>query len=108
MLINIYSMVSATIIDVTYGIKVLPVDDPYIKMSEIAVASAGLAVVPGAFMVDIFPILGYVPAWMPGAGFKTKAKEWKKNTDALFEVPFLDMKAAMVCAVQSTSVCSNS
>jgi hypothetical protein len=29
---------------------------------------------PGRFWVDIFPILRYVPAWFPGAGWKRKLK----------------------------------
>ncbi|KAF8877181.1 cytochrome P450 [Infundibulicybe gibba] len=50
------------------------------------------AAVPGAFLVDTFPFLKYVPEWMPGAGFQKKAKEWGKLSKAMVEVPF---RAAM-------------
>ena len=89
-------MMGATILETTYGIKARPTDDPYIKTAEDAAASAALAIVPGAFMVDIFPFLRYVPAWMPGAGFKVQARAWKKDTDTLFNAPFRAVKAAMV------------
>jgi hypothetical protein len=30
----------------------------------------------------------YVPEWMPGAGFKKKAKAWKKAVLEMRDVPF--------------------
>ena len=30
----------------------------------------------------------YVPEWMPGAGFKRKAKEWRKLSQAMINVPY--------------------
>ncbi|KAF7979326.1 hypothetical protein HWV62_42735 [Athelia sp. TMB] len=89
-------MMGATILETTYGIKARTTDDPYIKTAEDAAASAARAIVPGAFMVDIFPFLRYVPAWVPGAGFQTQARVWKKDTDTLFNAPFDAVKAAMV------------
>ena len=32
---------------------------------------------PGAFLVDIIPWLKYVPAWVPGADFQRKGKDWR-------------------------------
>ena len=38
------------------------------------------------FLVDSFPFLKYIPEWMPGAGFKRKAREWSRISQALFEL----------------------
>jgi hypothetical protein len=38
----------------------------------------------------------YVPEWMPGAGFKTKAREWRKLSQAMINVPFDMVKAKFV------------
>ena len=45
----------------TYSINVHPYIDPYIKTAEEAVAAMAELMVPGAFLVDIIPILKYVP-----------------------------------------------
>ncbi|KAF7968068.1 hypothetical protein HWV62_32053 [Athelia sp. TMB] len=101
-------MMGATILETTYGIKARTTDDPYIKTAEDAAASAARAIVPGAFMVDIFPFLRYVPAWVPGAGFQTQARVWKKDTDTLFNAPFDAVKAAMADGTSGPSFCMRS
>lgn len=48
--------------------------------------SAATAV--GAWLVDIFPALAYVPAWFPGAGFKRTARVWHQTLMDLADRPF--------------------
>lgn len=43
------------IMDIAYGIDVLPVGDPYIDTAEKALASVSIATMPGAFLVDLIP-----------------------------------------------------
>jgi hypothetical protein len=67
--------------------------------------------VPGAFLLDLFPsrtvlyyyrclivfdisLVKHVPEWIPGAGFKTKAKEWQKLSQAIINVPYDMVKEA--------------
>ena len=38
----------------------------------------------------------YLPAWMPGAGFKRKAVEWKKIVNRNFKAPFEMVKRMKV------------
>ena len=45
----------------TYGIKTQEQDDPYVKVVEEAVSVVGV-LIPGAFLVDIFPIREYFSA----------------------------------------------
>jgi len=45
--------------------------------------------------VDIIPVLKYLPIWFPGAGFKRQAEQWKKTVDAMYELPFNEVKAAL-------------
>ncbi|TFK41794.1 cytochrome P450 [Crucibulum laeve] len=66
-------------ISLAYGIKVERYNDRFVKVAEHAVNAITAAGVPGAFLVDIFPILKYVPEFIPGAGFKQKAKEWRQD-----------------------------
>lgn len=81
---------------VAYGLDVQPLDDPYIKTAELGVRGLVTAAVPGSFLVDIFPFLKYVPEWMPGAGFKKKAREWRKWARDMVEVPYEAAKENIV------------
>jgi len=89
---HVRHMANETTISIAYGINVLPVDDPYVEISEQALEPLLRAIMPGAFFVNYLPALKYVPDWMPFAGFKRKAKEWRKLTMRMFEVPFATAK----------------
>ncbi|KZP17553.1 cytochrome P450 [Athelia psychrophila] len=65
-------------LETVYGINVASENDPYIGVIEKAINGLITAAVPGAFLVDAISWLKYIPAWVPGAGFQTKAKFWKK------------------------------
>jgi hypothetical protein len=52
--------------------------------------------VPGAFLVESIPLLKYLPSWVPGAGFKKKAKQWRKEAIKMMEVPFAALQRDMV------------
>ena len=72
---------------IAYGLEVQPENDPYIEIATQANHLVTLAAVPGAFLVDSFPFLKHLPEWMPGAGFKRKAREWSKVSQAVFDIP---------------------
>ncbi|KAF7420894.1 hypothetical protein PC9H_011412 [Pleurotus ostreatus] len=79
---------AGTILEVTYGIQVSSYNDPYVTNAEQCLAALASASIPGAFLVDTFPILKHVPSWFPGAGFKRKAREWAKLSYNLVHGPF--------------------
>ncbi|KAF8884187.1 cytochrome P450 [Infundibulicybe gibba] len=74
---------SAAIMDIAYGIKVEDTNDPYITIAEEAFEGMAATGVVGTFLVDWIPMLKYVPAWMPGAGFQKKAEYWRSVTRKL-------------------------
>ncbi|KAF8586652.1 cytochrome P450 [Ramaria rubella] len=77
----------AIIMEVTYGFNVRP-GDRYLEVAEKAMEAMAEAGVPGAFLVDILPILKYVPEWMIGAGFKKKARQIRVVATEVAEAPF--------------------
>ena len=79
-----------------YGIAVQESDDPYISIAEVALNGAAEAGIPGAFWVDLFPILKYVPSWFPGAGFQRKATLWREATHIMVEKPFRHVQEQLV------------
>ena len=74
--------------DISYGITTLDSNDPYISIAEEVSGGIAEAGVPGAFLVDLIPILKYVPSWFPGAGFKKKAKRWRACFANIIEKPY--------------------
>ena len=69
--------------DIAYGIKVKESGDRYISIAEEVLDRGNDATIPGAFWVDFFPILAYVPSWFSEAGFQkiaeTLTKLWLKH-----------------------------
>ena len=74
--------------DISYGITVLDSDDPYISIAEEVFEGVVEAGAPGAFLVDLIPILKYIPSWFPGAGFKKKAERWRACLVSMLEKPY--------------------
>jgi hypothetical protein len=80
----------------TYSINVRPYNDPYINIAEEAVSSLAELGVPGAFLVDIIPILKYVPEWFPGATFQSKAANLRKHASKMRNATFAATEEIMV------------
>ena len=81
---------------IVYGIAIQDSDDPYISLAEDAFDGIAQASVPGAFWVDMIPILKYVPSWFPGAGFQKKAARWREGIIAMSENPFRHVQEQLV------------
>ena len=81
---------------IEYGIFVQESDDPYIWIAEEVMNVAAQAGVPGAFWVDLFPILKYVPSWFPGAGFQKKAAHWREAINTMADKPFFHVQEQMI------------
>ena len=79
-----------------YGIAVQESNDPYISIAEEVMSGVSEAGIPGAFLVDLIPILKYVPSWFPGAGFQKKAARWKEVSHIMADKPFLHVQEQMV------------
>ncbi|KIJ06205.1 hypothetical protein PAXINDRAFT_20589 [Paxillus involutus ATCC 200175] len=85
---------AAVIMKMIYGIEIAPKDDRYVEIAEQALDGVVTAATPGAFFVDIFPWLKYLPEWMPGAGFKKKAT-WKESVFEMRDAPFEAVQKAL-------------
>ena len=81
----------------TYSINVRPYNDPYIKIAEEAVEAIAEFLIPGAFLVDIIPILKYVPEWFPGAKFQSKTVVMRKHAAVIRNTTFAATEELMVC-----------
>ncbi|KZP29740.1 cytochrome P450 [Athelia psychrophila] len=100
---HIRHQVGAMIIEFSYGFEALPQNDPFIDTAEGSLRTIALGGVPGAWLVDTVPILKHVPSWFPGAGFKRKAREWKRYSDDMLEAPFRALKEDIANGVAKPS-----
>lgn len=82
--------------DIAYGIKVSEINDPYVLTAEEAMNGIAEAVIPGNFLVDMLPILKYIPSWMPGASFKRKAAHWRRVNADMSDKPCEHVKESLV------------
>ena len=91
------SMTGEMLFMVTYGLRVQADNDPYIKDSAEAVYITSTTISDlGSNLVDLFPILKYVPEWMPGAGFHSMAKKGREVAHRILELPFKAAKDRIV------------
>ncbi|PBK86351.1 cytochrome P450 [Armillaria gallica] len=68
----------------------------YIKLAKTVMHQTGEAFQPGRWAVNFIPILKWVPAWFPGAGFQKWARESRKLFFEVTRQPFYDLKNEMV------------
>ncbi|OCH85714.1 cytochrome P450 [Obba rivulosa] len=89
-------MTGAVMLGIAYGIDVQPKDDPLKHIAEEANRVAAVAANAGVYLVDVLPILKYVPSWMPGAKFKREAEYFRKWADALLRAPYEVVRKRML------------
>ena len=94
---RITSLVGSTTLSMTYSINVRPYNDPYIKIVEEAMEAISGLLNPGSYIVDIIPILKYVPEWFPGAKFQIKAAVMREHAEKMRNTTFLATEKLMVC-----------
>ncbi|SJK99774.1 related to cytochrome P450 CYP2 subfamily [Armillaria ostoyae] len=80
--------VAALVLRITYGYEVEKEEDDMVALVNRAMEELSVASSPGQFLVDIIPILRYVPEWFPGAGFQLKAKQWAQDLRNMVNVPY--------------------
>ncbi|KAH9886231.1 cytochrome P450 [Cubamyces lactineus] len=86
-------MTGAIIMMVTYGHQVQSMDDPFIVMNEAVREHAEAR--PGVALVDVFPILKYLPTWFPGASFHRAAAIGRELSMKMRVEPYNMIKATM-------------
>ncbi|KAJ6477480.1 cytochrome P450 [Mycena vulgaris] len=100
-------VMGANIMSIAYGLDCMPSNDPYIDAAETALGALRMAAAPGKFLVDIIPVLKYIPGWVPGAGFKRTAAEWKRLVQEMVDRPFEAAKRAVNDGVGRASFVTN-
>ncbi|KAJ7708621.1 cytochrome P450 [Mycena metata] len=80
---------------VAFGYSISDGDDSFISIAEESSKISGWALAPGRWLVDYFPILRFIPAWVPLAHFKRQGAEWGAMLNSMSEVPHNWVKSQM-------------
>lgn len=94
---SVRTSTAAFIISIIYGHDIAPFSsDKYVSLAEAAMESFSAAGNPGAFYVDLFPSLMYIPEWlMPSWAFKKKASLWQPIVTYFKEKPYEIIRESM-------------
>ncbi|KAF7374534.1 O-methylsterigmatocystin oxidoreductase [Mycena sanguinolenta] len=101
---HLKTLAAAIIMATVYGYDVRPINDHFVGISQDAMKRLSDSVFPGAVAVNTFPILRYIPSWMPGADFQRFAAECRQLIKEMREAPFNFVKQNMRDGTDSTSV----
>ena len=110
-------LVGGIIIGMAYGSAPESENDPCIVISEKVAKAVLNAVAPGKYLVNMIPVLKYIPSWLPGnlsrlqagevllietcrvgAQFKRDALKWREQTRIMIEESYVTVKEQMVGA----------
>ncbi|KAJ7085397.1 cytochrome P450 [Mycena belliarum] len=87
---------AAMVLHLTYGYQIKEdTNDPFVDLADKAMAEFSEVMRPGAFLIDVLPILRYVPSWFPGANFKHIAERYGNSCDDLAEIPLAYVREQM-------------
>ncbi|CAE7095918.1 unnamed protein product [Rhizoctonia solani] len=102
-------MVSAVFFDTVYGYELKSLDDQFftdiITMNENVTESMMPSI--ASFLVNVFPCLQYIPEWVPGAGWKKKARQWREQKDRTIDGVYNWTKQRVINGVDDYSIISS-
>ncbi|KZT03178.1 cytochrome P450 monooxygenase [Laetiporus sulphureus 93-53] len=100
---HISRFAGSTLLQIAYGYS----DDEFIHMADKVNTDIMEVGGAGATVVDFFPILKYLPTWMPGTGFKRKALQARDAGLISRTVPFERVKKDIASGTAKPSFTRN-
>lgn len=83
MIYFIHRYAASSIYSSVYGWPALDEETTYAKLMQDFVTRITSSAAPGAFLVDFFPIMKWIPAWM--ARWKREGLAWHEEQSKVFE-----------------------
>ncbi|KAJ3484835.1 hypothetical protein NLI96_g5365 [Meripilus lineatus] len=91
---HIQGFAARVIMKVTYDIDLKANNDPFVSIAEEATDAFSIATA-SMFLVDLIPMLRFIPEWVPGAGFQRQARLWRHAASLLLNEPWESVKSRM-------------
>ncbi|KAF8137074.1 cytochrome P450 [Boletus edulis] len=80
-------MAGSVILKISHGYSVKENGDPLVEMANRAMRNIAVVTSPGRFLVDLLPMLQYLPDWFPGCRFLKDAKRWHQMVGEVVNTP---------------------
>ncbi|KAG8758849.1 hypothetical protein FRC11_002930 [Ceratobasidium sp. 423] len=103
---HIHLMAGSIAIRMVYGYKVDSPGDRLVQSVEQAMAILSDIMAPGRWMVEVFPLLRYIPKWFPGATFHKAVASWMPMVRAVEDETFGFVKSQMAKGTAEASFTS--
>ncbi|KAK2000748.1 cytochrome P450 [Colletotrichum falcatum] len=104
---HIKKEVGSVILQMVYGYNTENFkQDPLLSTVTRVMEDFALSAMPGAHLVDVLPILRYVPSWFPGTGWKKEAKRMSKELFETVDIPYAFVEHQMAQGNDSMSFLS--
>ncbi|ESK86760.1 hypothetical protein Moror_15178 [Moniliophthora roreri MCA 2997] len=84
---HIRTLAAAIIIGVTYGHDIASTNDYFVQLAEKAIGTLDSWGRPSV-IVNIFPFMRHLPAWLPGCGFQHIMRQSRTWVDDMIEKPY--------------------
>lgn len=78
-----------------YGYAPESLDDPIIHIADEGATLGASLLEPGGTLINVLPILRYIPSWVPGATAKKKAERARSLAEEMKRIPMEHVTAAM-------------
>ncbi|KZT69367.1 cytochrome P450 [Daedalea quercina L-15889] len=100
--------IASLVFEIGYGRTTASLDgDDFIRLVDPGIAEVLSGSSSGTAPVDLFPILKYVPTWMPGAEFRRRIVSAGKAIAATEDIPYNMVQNDMTTDVAQPSFASN-
>ncbi|KAL1725532.1 cytochrome P450 [Schizophyllum commune] len=88
-------MAGALVLGIAYGVDIKSDEDQRVIDARALMHMLAGSTIQGSYLVNNVPALKYVPDWMPGAGFKRVAREWRPRAQGIVDRPFEEVKKSL-------------
>ncbi|PCH43261.1 cytochrome P450 [Wolfiporia cocos MD-104 SS10] len=103
---HIERFAAALIMEVAYGYTLVSDDDEFFRRTRHAIQLTVDVGSAAASLIDFFPILKHVPAWLPGAGFMRDALAARKAVREHIDIPYDAVKNDVISGQAKSSFVS--
>ncbi|CAE6477727.1 unnamed protein product [Rhizoctonia solani] len=103
---EIFYATASLIFEIAYGYKLKSPQDPFFKESTQAYHNLTVATMHTNFLVNIFPMMSYIPDWFPGTGWKRTARKWRTQQEKAKNEPYEWLKFQVAKGTHQASLLS--
>ncbi|KAH8102190.1 cytochrome P450 [Cristinia sonorae] len=104
---RIRQFVTSIVFSITYGKQIAGMEDEYVTLAEVSIEGMSRACVPGAYFVNLLPVLKHIPSWVPGTAARKLVDHYRPYVFEARNKPYDELKDAFIKGVAPPSVATS-